>query len=87
MFALDILISFRTTYNETDTGREVRVPKQMALEYLKNAFTVDVISTLPFDLIAGLLTTVSDGYKVLGALKLIRVLRLNKLIAFMRSNE
>ena len=87
MFFLDIVVSFRTTYYDENTGREVKIPRKMAKTYLKNAFTIDVMSTLPFDLIASLATTDDDGFKVLGVLKLIRVLRLNKLITFMRSNE
>jgi heme/copper-type cytochrome/quinol oxidase subunit 4 len=70
-----------------ENGREIKEQKRMALNYLKSDFTVDVLSTIPFDLFASLGSSENDGYKVLGALKLTRILRLNKLITFMRSNE
>jgi hypothetical protein len=87
MFLLDIIISFRTTFNDLENGREVKIPRKMAVAYLKSDFTVDALSTIPFDYLASLSSNENGGFKVLGALKLTRILRINKLISFMRSNE
>ena len=60
----------------------------MSKHYMANAFTIDFVSTVPFDFIGeALFNTKSATIKVFGALKLIRVLRLNKIIAYLRSTE
>jgi len=35
IFILDVFISFRTTYINEETGIEVKIPKQIAIQYLK----------------------------------------------------
>jgi len=35
IFILDVIISFRTTYINEETGIEVKIPKQIAIQYLK----------------------------------------------------
>ena len=49
---LDIFIVFRTTILDDDSGEEIRDGKIIASKYLKSRFTVDFLSTVPFDYIA-----------------------------------
>lgn len=48
-FGIDILINFRTTYLNRQTGDEVTNSKAIALEYIKSKFWVDLTATIPFD--------------------------------------
>lgn len=87
-FLIDILISFRTTYINERTGAEVKEVKLIARHYLRGQFTIDLLATLPFDTIGAVLFD-SDNltFKFFGALKLVRVLRLSKIITYLRSTE
>ena len=51
-FFLDIVITFRTTYYDPNSGDEVFDKKTIATKYLKGRFTIDLLSTIPFDNIA-----------------------------------
>jgi hypothetical protein len=57
LFALDIFITFRTTISSADGTTEVTDTKQIAQAYLKGDFSIDLLSTIPFDLIASLFNT------------------------------
>lgn len=87
-FFLDIIVSFRTTYINERTGAEVRDVKMIGRHYLRGQFTVDILATLPFDSIGeSLFSSDNATFKVFGALKLVRVLRLSKIITYLRSTE
>ena len=49
MFAIDILISFRTTYICPDTGAEITGGWEIARNYIRGRFIFDLLSTIPFD--------------------------------------
>ena len=49
MFAIDILISFRTTYIHPISGDEIIEPKLIAMNYLTGRFLIDFFSTIPFE--------------------------------------
>ena len=87
MFVLDIVVSFRTTVIDEKTGEEVKNLKFLAGSYIKSSFTIDLLATLPFDQIAEAILGDAGFFKALGALKLVRVLRLNKIITYLRSTE
>ena len=74
---------------DNKTGEEIYESKQMAIVYLKGQFTVDLLATVPFDAIAELFAGGGDTvyFKLLGVMKLVRVLRLSKIIAYLRSTE
>jgi hypothetical protein len=83
IFVLDIIISFRTTFFDS-FGHEVDNPRKIAWNYLQNQFWIDLGATIPFDKIfEAFIDEKSQFYEVLGILKLGRVLRINKFIAFM----
>ena len=52
MFCCDIIVAFRTTFYDIETGDEVFDPKRTAAIYLKGRFTIDILSTVPFDYFA-----------------------------------
>ena len=55
--------------------------KKIAKNYLRGQFTIDILATLPFDAIGEVLfSSERVFFKFFGALKLVRVLRLSKII-------
>jgi hypothetical protein len=48
LFLFDILVNFRTTFYNT-RGEEVYNPKQIATNYIKSSFLLDILSCIPFD--------------------------------------
>ena len=54
-FFIDILISFRTVYVD-DLGNEFEDSKVIIREYLQGQFAIDLLATLPLDLIFDLST-------------------------------
>jgi hypothetical protein len=87
-FFLDILVAFRTTFADMETGEEVFNSKQAAMSYLKSRFIIDFVSTVPVDTIAELITGESKPeLKLFSLLKLVRVTRLGKMIAKMNVTQ
>ena len=81
VFLLDIVINFRTTFYDIETGDEVYDAKRTGKMYLKNRFTVDLLSTIPFDNIALLFTASSSPIlQLFSLLKLVRISRLGRII-------
>ena len=59
-FFIDIILNFRTSFNNPKTGDEVMDPKEIACNYIvAGRFWVDLISTIPFDILTGDIN--SDG--------------------------
>lgn len=89
VFAVDILINFRTTVIDGKTGLEIIRGKNIAINYLKGRFIIDLLATVPFDSIfMGLLgSSISGKLSLLSLLKLFRVLRLTKIITYMNTSE
>jgi hypothetical protein len=84
IFFFDILVNFRTTFLNEKTGDEVIKPSLIASNYLKTRFTIDFLSTVPFDLLGEVFAGGNVVVlKFFGLLKLIRVLRLGRIITFM----
>ena len=88
IFFIDILVSFRTTYINERTGAEVRDVKLISQYYLRGQFTIDLLATVPFDTLGeAIFQSDHPSFKIFGALKLVRVLRLSKIITYLRSTE
>ena len=51
MFIADIVVNFRTTYIDKKSGRIISQQKQIALNYLKGWFALDLLATIPFELL------------------------------------
>lgn len=81
MFLCDIIISFRTSFYDMDTGDEVYEPKRIGKVYLRGRFTIDLLSTIPFDTIASIFTDdTSPLFQLVSLLKLVRITRLGRMI-------
>lgn len=88
-FVIDIIVVFRTTIYDEESGEEIDNWRVIADRYLKGRFAIDFLSTVPFDSIAVLFMEqqFADQFKLLGVLKLIRVLRLNKIIMYLNVKQ
>ena len=86
-FLADIFINFRTAFINPK-GIVVETPKEMAINYIKGSFLLDLFATIPFDTIADLIFKQKNKfYELFGILKMGRVLRINKIIQFLSVNE
>ena len=47
LFAIDIVLSFFTSYIDVTNGETMRQPKIIAIHYIRNGFLVDFLSTTP----------------------------------------
>ncbi|KAI5618064.1 potassium voltage-gated channel subfamily H member 6-like, partial [Silurus asotus] len=75
LFMVDIVISFRTTY--VDTNDEVVThPKHIAIHYIKGWFLIDIVAALPFDLLVFKSGSDETTSTLIGLLKTARLLRL-----------
>jgi Ca2+-binding EF-hand superfamily protein/CRP-like cAMP-binding protein len=80
-FICDIVVNFRSYYLD-ETGREITDQKQCALNYLRGWFTIDFLSSIPFDwFLSGLGSTKAiKSAKLSKAVKVVRLLKLSKLM-------
>jgi len=82
MFLLDIIVAFRTTFYDLETGDEIFDSKRTGKVYLKGRFAIDLLSTIPFDNLALLITRQKTPLlQLFSLLKLVRVTRLSRIIA------
>jgi hypothetical protein len=85
-------MNFFTTFFHPTTGEEISDKKEIAINYLKGMFFLDVMSTIPFDSLA-LLFFIDENddsaqhLQIISMLKTIRVFRLSKLIAFLNATD
>ena len=89
LFFFDIILNFRTSTQDRN-GEEVISPKVIAINYVtEGRFWIDVLSTIPFELIMAKIFDIADAQKfqILSMLKLFRVLRLGRIIAYMNSTN
>lgn len=87
LFAVDILINFRTSFVHSKTGLEVVDSKIIARNYvLGGRFWIDLLASIPFERIYTLIQpgTNSGTLELLGLLKLVRLLRLGRVIRYMK---
>ena len=88
VFLLDIIVNFRTTFYDIETGDEVFDSKRTGKMYLKGRFTVDLLSTIPFDNIALIFTSSSSPIlQLFSLLKLVRISRLGRIIERMNVTQ
>lgn len=84
-FFTDIVLNFNTSVIKENTGDEIFERKEIAKVYMKSGrFAIDLIATLPVNTILSLIGGFSKNVLAFGLLKLISVLRLSKIIHFMR---
>lgn len=88
-FFLDIIMNFRTSYQNILTGDEIIIPKEIAINYIKGRFWLDCVSSIPFDVLVSIFfeNEFSEKFSLLSMLKLLRVLRLSRMINYMNSTD
>ena len=91
LFAFDILINFRSIYYDHKTDEPVTDGKKIALTYVfKGRFVIDLLASTPFELIMVIFQGDSEGnsnLKFFGMLKLVRLLRLGRMISYLKTNR
>lgn len=87
-FGMDIILNFRTTFHHPTTGEEISNKKQIVKSYLLGTFFLDLVSTIPFDIVANwFMDADAETLQLTSMLKTMRVFRLSKLIAFLNATE
>ena len=89
IFVVDIITNFRTSFMHQRTGDEVMDLREIAKQYIKIQFWVDLLACIPFDLVGQYFFSSEDGslLQLFSLLKLIRVLRLSRIIAIMKVKD
>lgn len=89
LFAMDVVLNFRTSIANDLTGEEIFDSKLIAMRYLKNRFFLDILSSVPLDTLVSLLSTngneVSKNLSLLSMLKIIRILRFTRIISYLNT--
>ncbi|WOK98634.1 hypothetical protein Cni_G07346 [Canna indica] len=80
-FAIDIVMTFFVAYLDRTTYLLVDDPKLIALRYLRTWFILDVISTLPSEILLRLLPPSLRSYGLFNMLRLWRLRRVSSLFA------
>lgn len=82
LFTLDIFLTFRTTFISSKSGIEISNPKEIATNYMFGRFWIDFFTVFPFAYISFL-----KIFRVIGILKVTRVLRLGNIIDKLNAEE
>jgi potassium voltage-gated channel Eag-related subfamily H protein 7 len=85
LFAFDVFINFNLAYHDADSQRLITGRATVALNYAKGSAILDIVSTIPFDVIgqqAG-----AAGASNLKVLRILRIFRLFKLLRVLRSSR
>lgn len=88
IFLIDVILTFRTTFLDTEQGQDETDTHKIAAAYLNGSFAIDFASSVPF---SSFVTAFGSGNEsvvsilsLLGLLKLLRISRLSA--ALMSSN-
>ena len=88
LYILDIVVNFRTTYIDESTGYEVRSPRRIAWRYSASPrFWCDLVAAMPVEIINWVVLDQTNRLQMLSLLKMARLLRLSKIIMFMRTGN
>jgi hypothetical protein len=82
LFIADIVVVSNTAFFDKNSEEETS-RREIMIRYLKGSFLVDFVSSIPWDYVFKDFA----GVKVLNALKIIRILRIQKLISRMKAPE
>lgn len=87
-FVLDIIFHFRTAYVNSKTGKLVTDGKIIAIKYIVfGRFPIDLLASLPLEFAALIIPTSERNLRFIGMVKLVRLLRLGRMISFLRQNQ
>lgn len=86
-FLFDILLQFCTAYHDPSTDSLVRSHPKIAKHYLSTWFSIDLVSTIPFELLVFFIPHQGDSWEFLRLLRVLRLTRLLKLLRVLRANR
>jgi hypothetical protein len=93
LFVFDILVNFRTMYVDPKTDLMIEDPRKISKNYVQGRFWIDLVASIPFEVFAVFLEN-DDGttgnettLKIFGMLKLVRLMRLGRMVSFMKTNK
>ncbi|KAI9006438.1 hypothetical protein DFJ74DRAFT_391196 [Hyaloraphidium curvatum] len=86
-FLFDIMVQFCTAYHDPSTDTVIRTHKKIAMHYIRTWFFVDLVSTIPFELIVFFVPNQEDSFEFLRLLRVLRLTRLLKLLRVLRANR
>jgi CRP-like cAMP-binding protein len=81
-FIIDLLLNFRTAYINSASGEPVWDPRMIARQYLKSWFPIDLVASIPFDVI---LSNTSGRFPRL--VRIMRLFRLAKLVKLLKLSD
>lgn len=81
MFITDIFIMMNTTYYDSD-GEEIFIKKKIRQNYIQGFFFIDLLSSIPFDLIYS-----GSLFRLINILKIIRIKKLTAIINKLNVDE
>uniref|UniRef100_A0A5K3ES66 Cyclic nucleotide-binding domain-containing protein n=1 Tax=Mesocestoides corti TaxID=53468 RepID=A0A5K3ES66_MESCO len=85
VFIADIAVKFRTGIIANDYADEIILdPKEIARQYVRSWFLLDLISSIPMDYIFWVLNKHENYNQILTAGRTLRILRLAKLLSMLR---
>ena len=82
VFMLDILFSFRTSYFDELNDCVETVPHEIRNHYIRTWFFIDLVSTLPFDIIVPLF--MGGDSSSLSSIRIIKFVRLSRILKMFR---
>ena len=87
IFVIDMILNFRLAYIDKK-GNTIEDGRSIAINYLKSYFWIDLLATLPFDIILEAASGVKkNSYELTGILKLGRLFKLKVIIGYMNVVE
>jgi hypothetical protein len=84
-FFIDIIITFRTVVVNTNTNELIRDWKMIALKYTLGRLWIDLLASLPIEAVT--LIYQGQGVKLLGMVKMIRLLRLGRMLTYIKAHK
>lgn len=89
IYILDLFINFRTTVFDELTNDEIFEAKLITQHYIKNRFLIDLIASIPFDIILSdhENKAISIHLKIFSILKMVRILRFTKVIIYLNATQ
>jgi len=88
LYVLDIVINFRTTFIDEGSGYEVFQARRIAWRYFSSLrYWCDLVAALPIEIVNWVAFDESNRLQMLTLLKMARLLRLSKIIMFMRTGN
>lgn len=87
IFIIDIVLNFRTTYLDRNSGTEIRDPELIKNRYLRGSFLIDLISSFPFFSFFQPFVPEGPFLSFLSALGLLKLIRLSRIYPTLRKQN